>query len=250
MVFTPHGTIVDWGFPAREALKLFQRVALKCSRRILFISKPAQRSLSRKTARPSTLLTNAIDLEDYTRDDQATKPPADTEITFLYLGRLEEVKGVDTLIEAFSLLVKKFPGACLMIAGEGTRKAHITDLILKQRTNRIRYMGWMDSRKALRQSDVFVLPSREKGQPMALLEAMAAGKIIITSLPFIKPGRTGLYCRPGDSDDLVSRMLQVCRNPARYKKLGIHAREEVRSLAWDTTVKLFESEYEKALKSM
>ena len=58
-----------------------------------------------------------------------------------------------------------------MIAGKGTMKDEVVHSILIAGSESIRYMGWMDSREALRGSDVFVLPSTEKGQPVALLEA-------------------------------------------------------------------------------
>ncbi len=242
MIFTPHGTIVTWGLPIREILKFFERLSLKGARRTVFISRPAMEALSPQTRQPHTLLSNAIDLEDY---DFKPTPSRDTR--FLFLGRLEEVKGVDILIEAFSLLLKKCPRARLMIAGEGSMKNKVVNLILQKKTDRIRYMGWMNPREALQASDVFVLPSTERGQPVALLEAMASGRIIITSLPFIRPGRTGLSCRP-DSQDLYRKMLMVCKNPGRYKKLGTQAREEARSFSWESTVRLFEKEYQKALQ--
>jgi glycosyltransferase involved in cell wall biosynthesis len=253
MLLTPHGTVVGWGFPVREILRFFQRASLKGAGRTIFISGPAREALAPLT-RHHALLSNAIDLEDY---DFKSIPSR--EMRFLFLGRLEEVKGADILIEAFSRLLKRCPRARLMIAGEGSIKPRIIDLILKAKTEmphppagrpedeRIRYMGWMNPREALKASDVFVLPSTEKGQPVALLEAMASGKIIITSLPFIKPGRTGLSCRP-NSQDLCRKMLMVCRSPGRYRRLGRQAREEARSLGWESAVILFEKEYQKALQ--
>ncbi len=256
MVFTPHGINVDLCFPARGAVRFLLGASLRGAARILFISRVARDALSPKTRTPHALLTNAIDLEDYDfkpyRHTQAAKPPAGTkvqgEINFLFLGRLEEVKGVDTLIEAFSLLLKKCPRAQLMIAGEGSLKNKVVNLIIQKKTDRIRYLGWVDPRQALRDSDVFVLPSREKGQPVALLEAMASGRIIITSLPFIRPGRTGIACRAGSPEDLYRKMLMVCRNPGRYRRLGRQAREEARSFTWDSVSRLFEREYGQALR--
>ena len=242
MVLTPHGMIVGWGFPARHVLKLMQKVALKGAKRVLFISRPAKEALSRLTDKPGVLLSNAIDMEDY--DFKAEKS---RDVRFLFLGRLEGVKGVDTLIEAFSIVVKRYPKARLLIAGEGSMRARVVELILKAGTEKARYMGWMDSREALRKSDVFVLPSTEKGQPIALLEAMAAGKAIITSLPFIKPGKTGLACRPKDPKGLAKVMLEVCRDFRKREKLGRQAREFVGPLTWESQAELFEKEYLKAL---
>lgn len=242
MVLTPHGMIVGWGFPVKHVLRFMQKVALKGARRVLFISRPAKEALSRLSDRPGVLLSNAIDLEDY---DFRTEKSGD--VRFLFLGRLEVVKGVDTLIEAFSIMVKKYPKARLLIAGEGSMKARVVELVLKAGTEKVRYMGWMDSREALRKSDVFVLPSTEKGHPIALLEAMAAGKVIITSLPFIKPGKTGLACRAGDPKGLARVMLEVCRSSRKRTQLGRRARESVKPLTRESQAELFEKEYEKVL---
>ena len=242
MVFTPHGMIVGWGFPAREVLRLFQKIALRGANRVIFISRPAMNALSKRTKKPHALLSNAIDIEDY--DFRTEKSSG---VRFLFLGRLEEVKGVDTLIEAFSIVLEKHKKARLMIAGEGSMKNSVVDLILKARSDRIRYMGWMGAKEALKKSDVFVLPSTEKGQPVALLEAMAAGKIVITSLPFIKPGRTGIACRAGDPEGLARKMLEVCRDFRRYRKIGENARESIKGLTWESQAGLFEKEYKKVL---
>jgi glycosyltransferase involved in cell wall biosynthesis len=242
MVFTPHGMIVDWRFPVREILRGFQKAALREASRTIFISKPARDALSGFAKKGHALLSNAIDLEDY--DFRAGRSG---EVRFLFLGRLEKVKGVDTLIEAFKIMLGRYPRARLMIAGEGSMKARVVDMVIKAGSDRIRYMGWMDSRKALKESDVFVLPSTEKGQPVALLEAMAAGKVIITSLPFIKPGKTGVECRAGDPEGLARVMLKVCREFSSCRKLGLEARESVRSLTWESLAESFEKEYQKVI---
>jgi glycosyltransferase involved in cell wall biosynthesis len=242
MVFTPHGIDVALRFPFHEAVRFMLKVSLWGASRILFISRFARDYLKPRLRKPHALLSNAIDMEDYD-----FKPSRSGDVRFLFLGRLESLKGVDTLIGAFPEVLERCPGARLMVAGEGSLKERIVDLILKTGSDRIRYMGWMETREALKDSDVFVLPSKETGQPLALLEAMAAGKIVITTLPFIKPGRTGLSCRFGDKKGLAKRMIQVCRNFRGYQKLGKHAREYVRKLTWESQAELFEREYEKAL---
>ena len=237
MAFTPHGMIVDWGFPVREILRGFQKAALRGAAMTIFISRPARDALSGMTRRHA-LLSNAIDVEDYGSGAERSG-----ELRFLFMGRLEKVKGVDTLIRAFTIMAKRCPKARLVIAGKGTMKQEVTDMVLKTGSEKASFVGWADPREALRNSDVFVLPSAEKGQPVALLEAMAAGKVIITSLPTIKHGRTGLRCRPGDPEGLARVMLDVCRGFRRYRVMGRRAREEVRPMTWESAAESFEKEY-------
>jgi phosphatidylinositol alpha-mannosyltransferase len=242
VVFTPHGLIVDWGFPTRQALSLFQRIALSMSTRVLFISREASRVL--RTPKPHTLLTNGIDLEDYT-----TETGKSPDVRFLFLGRLEPVKGVEDLIRAFPAVLDACPRARLLIAGDGTLRPSILSLIREIGSPRIQYLGWRDPREALQNSDVFVLPSTEGGQPVALLEAMASGKLIITSLPHIKPGETGLRCPARDPQSLSRILTDVCKHISTYRKLGRSARAQAESLSWKKITPLFEREYRKALTS-
>jgi glycosyltransferase involved in cell wall biosynthesis len=241
MVFTPHGVVVDWRFPARDFLAFFQKVALRMASRVLFISGLASRSM--RTKAPSALLTNGIDLDDYDLPQRKGR-----DLTFLYLGRLEPVKGVDILIDAFTDVLGKFPGSRLLIAGDGSMKSQVLNKIHDAGTPRIRYLGWTDPREALEQCDAFVLPSREKGQPVALLEAMASARMIITSLPYVRDGETGLLCKP-DRTSLARAMSRLCSSPQRFRRLGLNSRREATNLAWASVVKDFEREYLAAIRS-
>lgn len=241
MVFTPHGVVTGWGFPFKEILKLMEIISVKSAKKTLFISKNAQEELN-KMRFPNVLLTNALDLDDYVQKERKWK-----EVRFLFLGRLEKVKGIDSLLEAFEELSKKCPDAELYIAGSGTMRDRITDFV-KNTKSKTRFLGWVtDTPKIYSETDVFVLPSWEKGQPVALLEAMASGKVIITSLNYVKDNETGLIVKPGDSEDLSRKMINVCRSFPKYKKLGINARKSVSNLDWKIVSKDFWNEYKKVI---
>ncbi len=241
VAFTPHGMIVDWGFPAREALWLMQRCALRGAGRIIFISGKARERLSPLTGRPHALLSNGIDLGDYSFPERSGRNPV-----FLFMGRLEPVKGVGLLIEAFRKVRGSCPKARLLIAGRGTLEERIRELAKGEPG--VEYRGWMDSRDALKEADAFVLPSTESGQPLAILEAKAAGRIIITSLPYITPGKSGLRCEP-ERESLKRALLEVCKDLPGKRRLGKAAREEAREHTWEKEVLRFEREYGKALGS-
>ncbi len=244
MVLTPHGTIVYNRFPANEALRFFQRVAIKRASRILFISRYAMEHISPKTGRPSALLTNGIDLEDFTPTKKAWKGTR-----FLFMGRLLEIKGIRHILAAFSKLHAKNPETQLTIAGDGPLKDYLLEFISSHPELDIRYLGWRrDTPKLLSESDCFVLPSWEKGQPVALLEAMSSGKVIITPLGFITR-RTGIPIPPRDPEALFRAMLCYSKNPRKYSSLGTNARRVVTRMSWSAVVKQFEKEYLKATRS-
>ena len=85
----------------------------------------------------------------------------------------------------------------------------------------------------LRAADLFVLPSRREGLPVALLEAMACGLPCIASrLPgstdtIIDDGRNGRLLPPGDVSLLASTMTRVLGDPSHAAALGAAARETV-----------------------
>ncbi len=244
MVLTPHGTIVYRRFPANEALCFFQRVAVKRASRILFISRFARDHISPKTKKPSILLTNGIDLEDFPPSKKTWKGTR-----FLFMGRLLEIKGIRHMLAAFRKLHAKNPNTQLTIAGDGPLKDYLLTFMSSHPELDIRYLGWRrDTSKLLSESDCFILPSWEKGQPVALLEAMAAGKTIITSLGFITR-KTGIPIPPRDPEALFKAMLSYSTNPRKFSSLGTNARKAVTRTSWSAVVKQFETEYLKAIRS-
>ncbi len=101
----------------------------------------------------------------------------------MFVGRLAPEKGLDTLIDAWPSVRVKYPEARLTLIGEGPERpaleARVKALDLGQA---VELPGtWPDATEALRGADLFVLPSREEGMSIALLEAMALGIPLVAS---------------------------------------------------------------------
>src|SRR3989344_2296449 len=103
-----------------------------------------------------------------------------------FLGRIHWIKGLDTLIPAFAEVIKKEPLAVLVLAGgdDGYKKT-ATELIKKRNLGEyVIFTGMLSGEEktaALKDSDVFVLPSYSENFGMAVVEAMAFGlPVIIT----------------------------------------------------------------------
>ncbi len=103
-----------------------------------------------------------------------------------FVGRLAPEKGLELLIDAWPDVQRAFPNARLSLIGEGPERpaleARIATLGL---TEAIEMPGASDDpTHLLRGSDLFVLPSREEGMSIALLEAMALGvPLVATAIP-------------------------------------------------------------------
>lgn len=143
------------------------------------------------------------------------------------VGRLEARKGHRFFLEAMRTVVERAPGTIGLIVGEGREK----EALLAQRDalglgDAVRLVGyWPDLAEALAALDVFVLPSLMEGHPLAILEAMAAGKPVVATdvggnAEAVQPGLTGLLVPPADPAALADAILTLLAEPERAKALG------------------------------
>jgi glycosyltransferase involved in cell wall biosynthesis len=150
----------------------------------------------------------------------------------LTAARLEEQKGHRFLIEA----AKQIPDAVFVFAGQGSARAELEALARHNGlAARVRFLGWRDDVSALVSAcDIFVLPSLYEGTPLALLEAMAAGKpVVATRIPgvseIVSHGNTGVLVEPADADALARTIRSLLRNPAERARLGLAGEQLVKT---------------------
>lgn len=133
---------------------------------------------------------------------------------FLAVGRLIQIKDYPTLIEAFSRLRRTRQDTHLLIAGDGPCRTDIERLITASSLGTsVRLLGLRsDIPDLMNAADCFVMSSIFEGAPMALIEAMACGKEIITTEfggASSLLGNVGLVVPIGQPDLLADAMLQV-----------------------------------------
>lgn len=138
----------------------------------------------------------------------------------VYTGRLDQAKGLDTLLDAWELVAPRLPKARLWLAGEGPyRKALEEQIETRGLLGRVVLAGVFDTvDELLAAADLFVLPSREEGMSLALLEALAAGVPVVASdIPgnrqLIAHGQQGLLVPLDDATALASTLLQILKDP-------------------------------------
>ena len=139
----------------------------------------------------------------------------------LFLGRLEAAKGVADLVAAVAQLVPRYPHLRLVLAGSGAvdGAAHIV------------LPGWIDAaRRAdeLARAAIFCLPSHAEGLPLALLEAMAAGKAIVVTdvgaMPEALAPDAGLIVPVRAVDALAAALARLLDDPQGAAAMGRRAR--------------------------
>jgi glycosyltransferase involved in cell wall biosynthesis len=153
-------------------------------------------------------------------------------VQFLFLGRIEEQKGVFDILSAFAALPDELRcRARLVFAGDGDAASLIARA--GEHARSIELHAWVDieQRNALlAASDVFLLPSYREGLPMALLEAMAFGLPVITTgvggIPdIVSDGREGALVEPGNVPALTSAMRRLIEDESLRIELGTRARQ-------------------------
>lgn len=104
---------------------------------------------------------------------------------FLFLGRLEEIKGIRELLDEFSEVLKQFPKTKLIIGGEGSLREYLLNFIKTRRLERrIIYKGLITRNERdnfFNLGDCLVLPSHSEGYPLVVFEALLRGKHVIAT---------------------------------------------------------------------
>jgi glycosyltransferase involved in cell wall biosynthesis len=173
---------------------------------------------------PNTLSNRAESTEDVHPNRQSPM--------FLYVGRLEERKGVHLLLQACQMLRQEGCRFSLAIAGRGPQQAelqaycHSHDL-----DDCVEWLGWIDYRQLggyFQQADVLVFPSLEDIWGMVTLEAMAFGKPVLASKwagssELIVDGENGWICDPHDPTAMAAQMRKAIDRPELISIVGTAA---------------------------
>jgi len=191
--------------------------------------------------RKLTILPMGINTDDYAKSIDNTRETdlRDKLINISYIGRLAKIKGVDTLIRAISLLPTSFKEEInLVVAGAGLERDALQCLAsqLKVKVNFVGSLNHEAKVSFLKKSDVVVIPSRvmgdgrTEGLPVVLLEAMAAGKLVIASNvggidEVIEGGQNGLLIEPEDIKGLSDYIVELITNSEKIALLGRNARQ-------------------------
>lgn len=147
------------------------------------------------------------------------------------IGRLKKQKGMKYLLYAFKIVVETMPEAKLLIVGDGELRKELEALRdeLRLRDNVI-FTGIRNDIPALLQFfDLFALSSLWEGQPITIMEAMAAGKPIVATdvggnAEILMRDNLGKIVPPKDHKALADSILFVLANESRAREFGQNAR--------------------------
>lgn len=151
---------------------------------------------------------------------------------FIYVGRLSPAKGIQYLLQAFTLLSE--PNIELLLVGEPCGKwpqETIDD-------PRIKLLGTLSHLKLshlLSTADAFVFPSLHEGSALAVYEALASGLPVIcteNSGAIIEDGNQGFVVPIRNSEALADKMKLLYANDSLRLEMGCAALEIAHSHSW------------------
>src|SRR3990170_527830 len=160
----------------------------------------------------------------------------------LFVGRLIPRKGLNYLLEAAKRIVKEQRETLFVIVGNGPlRNRLVSDVENAGLAGNFAFLGDVSDEelpKIYRCADLFVLPSIQEGQGIALLEAQASAKPVVAfnvgGVPeAVLDKETGLLVKPSHAE-LATAILKILSDSPLRKMIGAKGREFVsNNFSWD-----------------
>ena len=160
----------------------------------------------------------------------------------LFVGRLNWVKGADTLVRAMPMILKEVPDAKLVILGKGDQEnmiRHMVGALGIQDSVKLRF-EYVDERERLLHyaaCDVAAFPSKYEPFGIVCTEAMSMGKPVVVGAKGISglkeqvissgPSRCGSHIDPDNPNDMANFIVELLKSKTLREKLGKNARKRV-----------------------
>jgi glycosyltransferase involved in cell wall biosynthesis len=184
---------------------------------------------------PSVLPLISHEVRNGAEHSRAAQQP----VRFGFAARLEYLKGPLQLVEAFRLLHANEPNIELRIAGDGSQREEIVEMLRREGLeNKCRFFGTYNSvaerNQFMQEIDVFVLPSMTEGTPNAIIEAMAHQKPIVATrvggIPDLVSDEVGVLVPPSDPQSLSEALAKLTADAKLREAMGTAARRRYEEL--------------------
>lgn len=187
------------------------------------------------------IIPNGIDTERFRPDVPEIEELKGYYPKVLFVGRFEPRKGLKYLLMAFPDVVKEFPGAKLIVVGEGFLEHYYRRYIEEHIKENVIFVGYAKPEELPRyyaSCDIYCSPATgAESFGIVLLEAMASGKPIVASdIPgyrtILQDGVEGLLFEPMNPEALAEKIIYLLKRPELMKKFGRAGREKAIRYDW------------------
>jgi glycosyltransferase involved in cell wall biosynthesis len=189
------------------------------------------------------IVRNPIDPVEFSPDGERVDCP-EGRLTVLFVGRLEERKGIGYLIEAVPQVAAAVPNVRFVVIGDDTNNARGQRSVLAELKESIsrnacdKYVEFIDRvplsdlPKYYRSADVCVVPSVYDNSPYTCLEAMSCGKAVVGTSgggtrEYIVHQDSGIIVPPRDSMAIAEALIRLLKDKNERLRLGTSARARV-----------------------
>jgi glycosyltransferase involved in cell wall biosynthesis len=175
-------------------------------------------------------LYNGIDLKDYIVAKYQYQK------FILYIGRIVSTKNLGVVILAFNSVIKSFPGATLVIVGNGPMREEWERLTrINGLENNVDFVGHVSEytkQKLLSSCSALVLPSKMEGFGRVIVEAFAMYKPVLVSRisslsEVVENGKDGFLIPPDNIEMWAERIKFLLANTEACRKMGENGRKKV-----------------------
>ncbi|MDD5055930.1 MAG: glycosyltransferase [Candidatus Peribacteraceae bacterium] len=167
----------------------------------------------------------------------------------LFVGRLEPMKGVDVLLNAFAkAIVGLSPDIHLRIVGDGSQSATLKNLAKElEIDHRVTFTGRVNHQAVLEEfarAEIFCGLSRSEALGNVFLEAQASGCAVIATnvggIPdIVKDRESGLLVPPDDVDASADAIKSLLSDPSLRAKLSLSGKKGIERYDWDAVTAMF-----------
>ena len=150
----------------------------------------------------------------------------------LSVGEVNDNKNHETVIRAFAKA--EIPNSFYLICGKGAKTEELKELCKKLGVEeQVKFLGFRsDAKQICNCADVFAFPSKREGLGLSALEAMAAGRPLLTSNvhginDYSINGMSGYNCAPLDVEGFAKAMRKLYEMPKEREQMGRRNKEQV-----------------------
>lgn len=192
--------------------------------------------------RPKVVIPNGVDLERFRKTKFKIKKFLDGKTNLLFVGRIEERKGLIYLLKAFQILKKKYENIRLIVVGDGEEEEKCKNYVRKNNLKDVHFEGAKSENEVpayYHTCDIFVAPSIfGESFGIVLLEAMAAKKPIVAfNIPgfseVIENEKEGFLVENKNVIELAQKIELLIKNENKRKEMGERGWKKVQNYSWE-----------------
>jgi phosphatidylinositol alpha-mannosyltransferase len=192
--------------------------------------------------KPKVLIPNGVNLNEFSPKGEKFKEFLDGKLNLLFVGRIEERKGLIYLLKAFEILKRKYQNLRLIVVGEGPERKNCEDFVKEKNLKDVVFLGELKGKelfKIYRTGHIFCAPSIfGESFGLVILEAMASG------LPFVAFANDGYkswlkgkkgekFLVPPKNYVLLAKKIEILiKNPQKRKELSLWGQKEAKKYSW------------------